>query len=150
VLGQPGVMCNPSLSPDDSRVAVDITDQQLNNVDVWLLGTKDAANMRFTFDPQEEVLGVWSRDGKEIAYRVNMTKGANLMVKAANGMGEARVVATSSPNDDLLPNSWTPDGKSILCTHQTSHGSYLELVSTTGGQPIRFHQGPGNQMTGMI
>src|SRR5208282_2843911 len=35
-IGDPAVMANPSLSPDGSRVAVDIADLKANNVDIWL------------------------------------------------------------------------------------------------------------------
>ncbi len=58
-VGDPGVIANPTLSPDGRRVAVDISDQKANNVDVWLVGVAEAGNSRFTFDPTEEVVGVW-------------------------------------------------------------------------------------------
>ena len=35
-VGEPAVQFNPTLSPDGSRVAVDISDQKANNVDIWL------------------------------------------------------------------------------------------------------------------
>ena len=34
-IGEPAVMCNPAISPDGLRVAVDITDEKENNVDIW-------------------------------------------------------------------------------------------------------------------
>ena len=57
-IGDPAVQCNPTLSPDGGRVAVDISDQKANNVDIWLESVNGAANSRFTFDPAEEVVGV--------------------------------------------------------------------------------------------
>src|SRR5436189_119965 len=68
-IGEPAVECNPTLSPDGIRVAVDISDQRANNVDLWLESTTKGGNSRFTFDPAEEVVGVWSRDGTTVAYR---------------------------------------------------------------------------------
>src|SRR5262249_12258580 len=35
-IGDAAVMANPTLSPDGSRVAVDISDQKAANVDIWL------------------------------------------------------------------------------------------------------------------
>ena len=68
-IGDPAIMANPTLSPDGTRVAIDISDQKANNVDLWIESTTGAANSRFTFDPAEEVVGVWSRDGSTVAYR---------------------------------------------------------------------------------
>ena len=36
-------MANPTLSPDGSRVAVDISDQKANNVDIWIESTTGPA-----------------------------------------------------------------------------------------------------------
>jgi len=58
-IGEPAVMCNPTLSFDGSRFAVDISDQKANNVDIWIESTKGYVNSRFTFEPAEEVAAVW-------------------------------------------------------------------------------------------
>jgi Tol biopolymer transport system component len=149
-IGQRGVMCNPGISPDGSRVAADITDQKANNVDIWLFDTKDGANTRFTFAPEEEVAGVWSRDGKLIAYRSNLAAGAGVFIKPTNGLGGSKLLANSRGTDDIIPNSWTPDDKKILCTHFAPSGYILELVSVDGGAPTRFHPGSDSEATGMI
>src|ERR1019366_6579169 len=69
-IGDSAIMANPALSPDGSRIALDISDQKANNVDIWIESTSGAGNSRFTFDPAEEVVGVWSRDGRIVAYRL--------------------------------------------------------------------------------
>jgi hypothetical protein len=56
-IGDPAIMANPTLSPDGARVAVDISDQKANNVDIWIESTTGAGNSRFTFDPAEEAVG---------------------------------------------------------------------------------------------
>jgi len=149
-IGEVGVMCNPAISPDGRRVAVDITDEKANNVDIWLLSTMDRGNTRFTFDPQEETSASWSRDGNLIAYRANLGPGTGLMVKPANGMGTERLLRHYIGSDDIIPNSWSPDNQQILCTHTTPTGDFLELQTVSGGDPVRFHKGPGSEMTGMI
>jgi hypothetical protein len=58
---------------------VDISDEKANNVDLWIESTSGAGAARFTFDPSEEVVGVWSRDGSTIAYRENLLV-ANMFV----------------------------------------------------------------------
>jgi serine/threonine protein kinase len=151
-IGQPAVEANPTLSPDGSRVAVDISDEKANNVDVWIESTTGAANSRFTFDPSEEVTAVWSRDGKMIAYRSAGGIGASLFLKPATGLEreKKRFTLPAASMDDLIPNSWSLDGQQILFTHQVPSGEYLELIPVAGGEPTRFLAGKGSEVNGQI
>ena len=151
-IGEPAVMCNPTLSPDGSRFAVDISDQKANNVDVWIESTKGIGNTRFTFDPAEEVVGVWSRDGKTIAYRsAGGVEGyGSVLLKPANGLERERQIFKTQNSDDIIPNSWSPGDQQILSTHQSISGDHLELLSAAGGSSHPFQSGPGSQKNGQI
>jgi len=152
-IGAPAVQCNPTISPDGSRVAVDISDPKANNVDLWLEGVNGGSSSRFTFDPAEEVVGVWSRDGKTLAYRSagGTVAAGGVMLKFANGLESERQITKIPDADDLIPNSWTPDDQQILITHQTpTSGYYLELISTSGKHPVPFMKGAGSVTNGMI
>jgi eukaryotic-like serine/threonine-protein kinase len=151
-IGDPAIMDNPTLSPDGSRVALDISDQKANNVDIWIESTTGAGNSRFTFDPSEEVVGVWSRDGKVLAYRLGDASGASLCLKPATGLEreKKRFTIPASSMDDLVPNSWSVDDQQILLTRQTSLGSHLELLSVAGGEPTRFLTSKGSESNGQI
>jgi eukaryotic-like serine/threonine-protein kinase len=149
-LGEPAVMCNPTLSPDGSRVAVDISDVKANNVDIWLESTKDAGNARFTFNPEEEVVGVWSRDGNTLAYRSNIASGVGLFLKQATGLEHEKLIQHAAGTDDFVPNSWSPDDQKVLCTHFSSSGPRLELVSIADGNRSQFLSSKGSESNGMI
>ena len=149
-LGEPGVMCNPAISPDGLRVATDISDQKANNVDIWFLNTTGPGSTRFTFDPQEETSAVWSRDGNAVAYRGNLRVGTGLYVRRTSGLVEAKLLMHLAGTDDIIPNSWSLDDSKILCTRSTPSGDYMELLSPAGGDPVRFHKGTGSEDTGMI
>jgi serine/threonine protein kinase len=152
-LGGPAVQCNPAISPDESRIAVDISDQKASNVDIWLENVNGAGSSRFTFDPAEEVVGVWSRDGKTIAYRSaggSVGQGVYLFAKSANGLERERQVLKFVSSDDIIPNSWSPDDRQIMSTRQTAHGAHLELISYSDGAHNPFQPGNGNQVNGMI
>ena len=149
-IGEPGVMANPTLSPDGSRVALDISDQKASNVDVWLESTSGAGNSRFTFDPAEEVVGVWSRDGSMLAYRSSLAVGAAVFLKRATGLERERQRYTVSVSDDIVPNSWSLDGRQILCTHQNPTGYYLELMPVAGGETTRFLSSKDSATNGQI
>ena len=151
-VGDPAVVANPTLSPDGSRVAVDISDQKANNVDVWIESTTGAGNSRFTFDPSEEVVAVWSRDGSKLAYRNAGGDGPTLLLKPATGLERERkrFNLPSSSMDDLIPNSWSVDDQQILFTRQVTSGEYLELIPVAGGEPNRFLTSKGSESNGQI
>src|SRR5450631_851015 len=151
-VGDPAVVANPTLSPDGSRVAVDISDQKANNVDVWIESTTGAGNSRFTFDPSEEVVAVWSRDGSKLAYRNAGSDGPTLLLKLATGLERERkrFNLPSSSMDDLIPNSWSVDDQQILFTRQVTSGEYLELMPVSGGEPTRFLTSKGSESNGQI
>jgi|SRR5579872_197492 len=150
-IGEPAILANPTLSPDGSRVAVDISDRKASNVDIWIESTTGAANTRFTFDPAEEVVGVWSRDGKTLAYRFG-ADGSGINVKAASGLErEKRLFFLSgSSMDDIEPNSWSADDRQILSRHQTASGDHLELVPLAGGKPTRLLTSKGSERNGQF
>ena len=151
-ISEPAIIANPSLSPDDSRVAVDISDLKANNVDVWLLSTKGAGNTRFTFDPVEEVAGVFSRDGNTVAYRTLVNDGMTLFTKASNGAQNGKPLMHGQPvNDDFIPTSWSRDDQQILCSDQ-SHldRSFLALVPAAGGTPVPLLNTKANETNGQI
>jgi eukaryotic-like serine/threonine-protein kinase len=149
-VGEAGVQANPTLSPDGNRVTVDITDLKSNNTDVWIDELNKGTSTRFTFDPAEETDGVWSRDGKTIAYRT-VGNGSGVSLKSASGLLPEKVLVKvknamkavdNADSYDLIPNSWSIDDSQILCALQTntkeSLGSVLVLVPASGDEITQF------------
>jgi eukaryotic-like serine/threonine-protein kinase len=149
-VGDPGVLSNPSISPDGSRAAVDIADLKANNVDVWIDDLKRETSSRFTFDPAEEVSGVWSRDGRVLAYRLNAASGTQLLIKNSAGLEPGKPIFTSA-QDDFVPNSWSLDDKQILCTlHPFAGGADLVLIEVSSGKKVPFLAGKASETNGQI
>jgi len=154
-VGDIGVLSNPTLSPDNSRLAMDIADAKANNVNVWLNDLKRGTNSRFTFDSAEDVGGVWSRDGSLIAYRSLQASDTNIFVKQSQGLQPAKsifsVKESGKTTDDLAPNSWSLDNKELLCTLQpAAGGSQLVLLSISGGKMTRFLTTKTSETNGQI
>jgi Tol biopolymer transport system component len=149
-IGEPGIMANPFISPDQTRVAFDLANRHEKNVDVWTYNLQNGTSARFTFDPSEETTGVWSRDGKTIAYR-GIGGPELLRLKNSSGLEKDRGLAAIANNAfDLLPNSWSVDDKYILSTVQFANGgSSLMLVSVADGMMTPFLEG-GAKINGQI
>src|SRR5579862_255575 len=154
-LGQPGTLCNPTISPDGTRVAVDITDLKNDNVDVWLESLRGDASTRFTFLPSEDVVPVWSRDGKDVAYASGVSDGSTLHVKPASGFESEKAVRHVDGIQDIFPMTWTPDGKEILVVREHSEtekpgSTFLELQPVDGSAPRKLIGGDFAVTNGQI
>jgi len=153
-VGEPGTLSNPILSPDGKRVAVDIADLKENNVDVWLESLQGGSNTRFTFGASEEVIGMWSRDGRTIAYR-DVAERARLLSKAVSGLEPGKTLYSGEIAEDPLPNSWTLDDQQILCTwffpkRVGDRVTGLVLIPAAGGEPVPFLTTKGSEQNGQI
>ena len=152
-VGEPGVLANPSLSPDGTRVAVDITDVKANNVDIWLKDLRHDTQSRFTFDPAEDVSGVWSHDGKFIAFRSNASQ-LSVLVKQVQGAGPDKPIFEQdniAANNDIVPNQWSPDDRQVLCSFQTvPRGSDLGLVNVADGKLTPLLSSNASETNGQI
>lgn len=167
-IGEPALQSNPSLSPDGSRIALDITDLKSNNLDVWLEDAKGATNTRFTFDPAEETDPIWSRDGKQVAYRslAGQSSTSGIDVKDAAGLTAAHpflrissvsgqgAIPQANVGSDIIPNSWSADDKLLLCSLQNfsggSRGSELIVAPGAGGKAVPLLQGTASETNGQI
>ena len=153
-VGDVGVLSNPTLSPDNARVAVDIADAKANSVNIWLNDFAHSTSSRFTFDAIEDGAGTWSRDGNWIVYRGASSNITHLYVKQAQGLQPAKSIFNfdlSEASDDLIPNSWSLDDKQILCTRQFSKGgSSIVLMAAASGKLVPFLTSDASTTDGQI
>ena len=150
-VGDIGIMANPSLSTDAQRVVVDVADMKDRNVDVWIHDVPEHTFTRFTFDPAEETNGVWSRDGKTIAYRSAASNGRLIRLKNANGLEADRGVGRGRGAVDSVPTSWTHDDTGIVITQQApDSGSKVLLLSVADGKETPIVNAGGSQYGGQI
>lgn len=151
-VGEVGILANPTISPDGNRVLVDIDDVKVNNIDIWIEDLKNNSTSRFTFNPAEEATATWSRDGTQIAYRL-ISDRVNIYVKPAQGLVPPHSIVAEGlqQTDDIFPNSWSLDDKTILATFQAGGGgSHLVVVPTSGGKIVPFLNSNARETNGQI
>jgi Tol biopolymer transport system component len=105
---QPQPFNTPRISPDGSKLAVDLGDPNGNN-DIAIYDFKKETFNRLTFS-NEVNTPLWSRDGKRIYYSVSVPAG--VAVQPADGSSQgARIMKSPMPQ---YPVSLTPNGTQMV------------------------------------
>jgi serine/threonine protein kinase/Tol biopolymer transport system component len=115
------------LSPDGAKLALDIRDQE-SDIWVWDLA-RHGPLTRLTFDPGVNRGGVWSPDGRRIAFSAERDGTENIYWQAADGAGTPERL-TDRPNPQT-PNSFTPDGR-ILFSEPSNTPFDVGMINFTG------------------
>ena len=109
-IGQPqAAISEPALSPDAQLVAVSGTE---GSPDIWIHDISRSLKTRLNFAPEDESRPVWSPDGKQIAYSHRHSSQSDVLVKPADGSGEAQPLVSTEAYEDLC--DWSADGARIL------------------------------------
>jgi eukaryotic-like serine/threonine-protein kinase len=136
---KPDVYSNVSLSPDGKTVALDKTDEESTNADVWTYDFQRGAMRRLTFDPAIDSMPVWSPDGKRILFASSRNQIFALYLKNADGSQEEKLLDVDAHDKlDRYPYDWSRDGKYILYTR----GTDLVVAALTDSKSRTFLPGP--------
>ena len=95
----------PRISPDGTRIAVDIRDQER---DIWIWNLARQTLTRLTFDPFGDTYPMWSPDSRRVIFGSDRSGVENLYWQLADNTGAAERL-TESVNQQR-PSGFTPDG----------------------------------------
>ena len=99
----------PRLSPDGTRLALSIADQ---DQDIWIWDLARQTLTRLTFDPLADSYPVWSPDSQRLIFSSTRSGPSNLYWQASDGTGTVeRLTESRNPQ---FPYAVTPDGNAIL------------------------------------
>ena len=115
----------PRISPDGTRVAVDIRDRE-RHIWIWELARKTLT--RLTFDSAADNYPAWSPDSRRLIVASDRSRVTNLFWQLADGTGAVERLS-ESPNIQSS-SAVTPDGTRIVFGEQTpATGEDLMLMS---------------------
>jgi serine/threonine-protein kinase len=101
---------SPRLSPDGTRLALSIDDQEL---DIWVWDLRRLTLTRVTADPAWDTLPEWTPDGGRIVFSSQRAGGtSNLWWQTADGTGTAERLTTSAHVQG--PTGLTSDGTQVV------------------------------------
>jgi len=131
IAAPPRAYLNPRLSPDDTRVAIDIRDQE-NDIWTWDLARQTLA--RLTFDRGHDRYPVWTPDGRRIIFSSTRGGPFSLYGRTADGTGTDERLTISPPSHlQFGPTSFSPDGTRLVFTENVPRtGEDLMLLFLDG------------------
>jgi serine/threonine-protein kinase len=132
----------PRLSPDGTRVALDVLEPDR---DIWMWDLRRRALERFTRDPAGNPLVEWSPDGRYLVFGSDRFGVTNLFRQASDGSGEPERLLESDrlqmpvcfPSEERLLFSANVPGQ-----HRDIHALFLD--GTRRAEPLIY--GPANEL----
>ena len=138
----PRAYVHPRLSPDGTRVALDVRDQE---ADIWIWDLVRERLTRLTFGPTFEQYGIWTPDGRDVIFSSAQfggpTAARSLFRRSADGTGTVEQLTQS--DFAQFPSSVTPDGTALIFRQHTAPklgtatGMDLLLLPLQGDRRLR-------------
>jgi eukaryotic-like serine/threonine-protein kinase len=123
---EPGRFVQLSLAPGDGRLL--FTRPVEGTADIWTYDVASEIARRVTTHPDYDEIGVWSPDGRSVAYRGTL-EGEQAIIRAALD-GSSPLVALVKGAVD--PSQWAPSGHILFSTIGEGTGVDVWAVPATG------------------
>ena len=105
----------PALSPDNSRLAVDISAGAAN--DIWIKQLDHGPRLKLTFEGTINQYPAWTPDGNSVTYESNANRAIgstySLWTKRADGSARA-ILQVRQENKDPSEAVWSRDGRWLI------------------------------------
>jgi len=148
-VGEPGRYGDLVISPDGTRVAVELTQgADARSQDIWVLELDRGISTPLTSNQTVNRLPVWSPDGRRIVFSSERNGHMDLFVKAADGTGSEELLLHSDQDKFASDFSWSRDGRYLIYTSvdpQTKQDLWI-LPMAGDRTPFVFLRTPFNEM----
>jgi hypothetical protein len=112
-LGDASFYGDLELSADGNHAAMGAFLGGQDRRDIVLFDLVHMVQPRFTFDPADDAMAIWSNDASRIVFNSRRQGAMDLYIKAATGaIGTERLLFADGVNK--YPFSWSPDGRFVL------------------------------------
>jgi Tol biopolymer transport system component len=133
------------ISPDGKRLTFTL---ESSGADIWIYDIAREVKTRLTFgsaSSQANRAGVWSPDGRWIAYTCQRPTKFGLCLRPSDGSGNEEVILAGT-EQLRFPNGWSPDGK-VLAYYESMQGVWGIWMLPLSGErkPYPFLQSQFSQ-----
>jgi len=123
------------LSPDESRLAVTIGDEQSGSPDIWIYDLDSRIRSRLTFGGADRNISpAWSPDGTQIAYISRNGDSMAVKIVSADGVQGPRQIAACDYT--LWADQWSSDGLYLIGGANSQSVWYIEVRRVADGEVV--------------
>jgi serine/threonine-protein kinase len=102
----------PRVSPDGSWLAVDVEDE--NDASIYVYRLSGGSQIRRLTLTGHSRIPVWSADSRRVTFQSDASGDPALFWQRADGTEPPERLTTATPGTSHTPESWSPDGKTLL------------------------------------
>jgi Tol biopolymer transport system component len=106
-----------AMSPDGTRLAVDIVGDQ--GRDIWVRGLGRGTTTRFTFHPGDDIQPLWTPDGRHIVFSSSRSGEMDLYIKNSAGTGEEQLLFADK--SEKHASDISRDGRWLVYHHRSGN-----------------------------
>ncbi len=117
------------VSPDGNNLALELAEAGGEEADVWIHNLARGTLNRLTTDPAEDQTPLWTQDGRQVVFGSNRDGAPGIYRRNADGSGETERLFTARDAQDLIANSWSPDGETLVVVIRDDNQNDLAHLS---------------------
>jgi serine/threonine-protein kinase len=129
--GPPRAYQSVSISPDGTRIALEVLGSGLE--DLWLYDVRGQSASQLTFDAADDLWPVWTPDGERVLFLSQRGGPYGLFSKRADGTGQPEQLVSFEGQPLLW--SIAPDGRTLAGTDSTPETGWDLLSVALEGEP---------------
>jgi Tol biopolymer transport system component len=129
-VGKPGRYGQITLSPDERRVAVELSTPEGGGSDLWTMDLARGVATRVTFDPAIDIDPVWSPDGRALVFSSDRDGSFRLYRKGLQG--NEPVSPLGENLEAVFPESWLVDEKKLVFVMDPNATQTIGLLPSDG------------------
>ena len=122
---------SPALSPDGTRLAVDLLGTESR--DIWVKQLDRGPSLKLTFEGTRNEYSTWTPDGESVTFFSDRNgESFDLWTKRADGSAQA--VLEADREEGLAEGLWSPDGEWLVYRTSNFGGTPEDILALRSGQ----------------